>query len=79
VLINCRLKGVPAEGWGPIEDDTSHLRLWEFNSTDLDGRLVDVMQRHSASKQLTMPADAETIRQYSDPAFVLGGWVPVVE
>jgi pectinesterase len=79
VLINCRLKGVPAEGWGPIEDDTSRLHLWEFNSTDLDGHPVDVSQRHSASKQLTMPADAETIKEYSDPAFVLGGWTPVVD
>jgi pectin methylesterase-like acyl-CoA thioesterase len=79
VLINCRLKGVAAVGWGPIEDDTSHLHLWEFNSTDMDGRPVDVSQRHAASKQLTMAADAETVKEYSDPAFVLGGWRPVVE
>jgi pectinesterase len=79
VLINCKLKGVPPEGWGPIEDDTSHLHLWEFNSRDLDGRPVDVTRRHAASKQLTMPADAETMEEYSDPAFVLGGWTPVVE
>jgi hypothetical protein len=79
VLINCRLQGVAAVGWGPIEDDTSHLHLWEFNSTDMDGRPVDVSQRHAASKQLTMAADAETVKEYSDPAFVLGGWRPVVE
>ena len=41
VLINCHLKGVPAVGWGPLEDDTSHLHLWEFNSTDLDGKPID--------------------------------------
>jgi pectinesterase len=79
VLINCKLKGVPAEGWGPIEDDTSHLHLWEFNSTDLEGRRVDTSQRNAVSKQLTMPTDAETIKEYSDPAFVLGGWTPVVD
>jgi pectinesterase len=79
VLINCKLKGVPAEGWGPIEDDTSHLHLWEFNSTDLDGHPVDVTRRHAASKQLTLPVDAKTVKNYSDPAFVLGGWTPVVD
>jgi hypothetical protein len=26
-----------------------------------------------------MPADAEMIREYSDPAFVLGGWTPAVK
>src|SRR6202041_3066461 len=31
VLINCHLKGIPPNGWGPIEDETSHLNLWEFN------------------------------------------------
>ncbi len=79
VLINCHLKGIPAIGWGPIDDDTSHLHLWEFNSTDLDGHPIDVLQRHPVSKQLTMPQDAETIANYSNPAFVLGGWNPVVD
>ncbi len=76
VLINCRLKGIPDVGWGPIEDDTSHLHLWEFNSTDLDGHPVDTTQRHPVSRQLTMPKDAQIIADYSNPAFVLGGWTP---
>ena len=79
VLINCRLKGIPAIGWGPIDDATTHLHLWEFNSTDPDGHAIDVSQRHQVSKQLTMPQDAETIANYSNPAFVLGGWTPLVE
>ena len=79
VLINCHLKGIPAIGWGPIDDDTSHLHLWEFNSTDLDGHPIDTTQRHPVSKQLTTPQDAQTIANYSDPAFVLGGWAPVVD
>lgn len=79
VLIHCHLKGIPPAGWGPIEADTTHLHLWEFNSTDLDGHPIDVSQRHAASKQLTMPQDAKTIADYSNPAFVLGGWTPVVE
>jgi hypothetical protein len=78
VLINCRLKGVPAIGWGPIADDTSHLHLWEFNSTDLDGRPIDITQRHPVSRQLTATADAQTIANYSNPAYVLGGWTPVL-
>ena len=76
VLINCHLKGIPAIGWGPIEDDTSHLHLWEFNSTDLDGHPVDITQRHAVSKQLTMPQDSQIVADYSNPAFVLDGWNP---
>jgi pectin methylesterase-like acyl-CoA thioesterase len=79
VLINCRLTGLPPVGWGPIDDDPSHLHLWEFHSTDADGHPVDVTNRHPASRQLTQPQDAQTIANYSDPAFVLGGWTPVVD
>jgi hypothetical protein len=79
VLINCRMKGIAPEGWGPIETDTAHLHLGEFNSTDLDGRPMDMTERAAASKQLTLAQDAETIANYSKPAFVLGGWTPIVE
>ncbi len=79
VLINCRLKGIPPAGWGPIDGETSHIHFWEFHSTDADGHPIDVTQRHPASRQLTEPQDAQTIANYSDPAFVLGGWTPVVE
>ena len=79
VLINCRLKGIPAVGWGPIDADTSHIHFWEFNSTDLDGHAVDVTKRHPGSRQLVLPQDAQTIASYSNPAFVLDGWTPVVD
>jgi hypothetical protein len=79
VLINCRMKGIAPAGWGPIEADIAHLHLWEFSSTDLDGRPIDTTQRTVASKQLTLAQDAETIANYSKPTFVLGGWAPVVE
>ena len=79
VLINCRMKGIPPEGWGPLDGDTSRVRFWEFHSTDLDGHPVDTRQRHPASRQLAQPQDAEIIANYSRPAFVLGGWTPVVE
>jgi pectinesterase len=78
VLINCRLQGIPAEGWGPIDDDTSHIHFWEYHSTNLaDGQPVDVSKRHPVSRQLSMEKDATTIANYSDPAYVLGGWKPV--
>ena len=79
VLINCRLKGVAPVGWGPVEAEAEHLHLWESNSTDLDGRPIDTSQRAAASKQLALPQDAEIVANYSKPAFVLGGWTPVVE
>src|SRR5579864_2013110 len=79
VLINCRLKGIPPVGWGPIDDETSHIHFWEFHSTDADGHLIDVTERHPVSKQLREPQDAQIIANYSDPAFVLGGWTPVVD
>jgi pectinesterase len=79
VLINCRLNGIPPAGWGPIDDETSHIHFWEFNSTGADGHPVDVTARHPVSKQLTQPRDAQIIANYSDPAFVLGGWTPLVD
>ncbi len=79
VLLDCRLSGIPPAGWGPVEDETSHMHLWEFHSTDLEGRPIDVTQRHPVSRQLKEPEDARTIAQYRDPAFVLGGWTPVID
>jgi hypothetical protein len=79
VLIRCRLKGIAPVGWGPIEAETGHLHLWEFDSKDLDGNSIDTTQRQPASKQLTLPQDAQTIAEYSKPEFVLGGWAPIVE
>lgn len=78
VLIHCRLKDIPAAGWGPIDGETANIKFWEFHSTDLEGRPIDISQRHPASKQLTEPADAKTIADYRNPAFVLGGWSPVI-
>lgn len=82
VLINSKVSGVPPEGWGPIEDppgfDSSGVRFLEHNTMDMQGRPVDVSQRHPVSKQLTRPKDAKTIHDYSTPEFVLGGWKPIV-
>jgi uncharacterized repeat protein (TIGR02543 family) len=48
------------------------VRFWEYHSTDLTGAPLNVSQRIASSRQIT---DAEAI-QWSDPTFVLGGWVP---
>jgi len=79
VLIHCRLKGVPDVGWGPVDGDTTHIRFMEFGSTDLEGKPVDTTKRHQASRQLTLPKDSGLIANYSDPAFVLGGWNPLAD
>ena len=77
VLIDCALDGIDPAGWGPVGGDTSNIRYWEYNSTNLsDGTPVDVSQRHPASRQLTMEKDAAVIASYRDPAYVLGGWMP---
>jgi pectinesterase len=82
VLINSRMKGVPPEGWGPIEAapgfDSSNVRFWEFNTLDIEGRPIDVSRRHPLSKQLKRSQDAKSIVDYGTPEFVLNGWTPVV-
>ena len=47
-------------------------QFWEFQSTDLNGAPVDVSKRLPDSFQIS----ADQAKQWSDPAFVLGGWVP---
>lgn len=79
VLINCKMEGIRAEGWGQVADDPAGIRYWEYNSTNLtDSKPVDVTKRHPASKQLSREKDAAIIQQYSDPSFILKGWKPEV-
>jgi pectin methylesterase-like acyl-CoA thioesterase len=76
VLINAKLDGISPVGWGQMGGDTANMHYWEYNSTNLsDGTPVDVSQRKPESKQLTKERDAETIANYSTPAYVLG-WTP---
>ena len=78
VLIDARLEGISPVGWGAMGGDTSQMRYWEYNSTNLrDGTPVDVSQRKPESKQLTMPGDAATIANYRNPSWVLG-WTPAM-
>ncbi len=79
VLIGCALAGISPVGWGPVGGDTSNVHYWEYNSTNVsDGRPVDVRERHPVSRQLTMEKDARIIADYSNPAWVLGGWTPTM-
>jgi hypothetical protein len=49
-----------------------HVQFWEYGSVTPQGQPVDTSQRLACSQQLT----AAQAAQWSDPAFVLGGWVP---
>ena len=64
VLIDCALSGYFPVGWGEIGGDTSNVRYWEYNSTNLsDRKPVDVGRRHPASRQLTLEKDAKSNRR----------------
>ncbi|ODP38872.1 pectinesterase family protein [Sphingomonas turrisvirgatae] len=83
VLINTRMDGIAPEGWGPVQEDgatfsRANVRFWEFGSTDLEGRPIDMSKRHEIVRELKLPQDAKSIADYSNPAFVLGGWSPKV-
>jgi pectinesterase len=78
VLINAKLEGISPAGWGEMGGDTAHMHYWEYNSTNLgDGTRVDVSRRKPQSRQLTRERDADTIRNYSSPGYVLG-WTPAM-
>jgi hypothetical protein len=78
VLINAKLEGISPVGWGAMGGDTANMHYWEYNSVNLsDGKAVDVSVRKAESKQLTMDKDAQTIANYSNPAFALG-WTPTM-
>jgi pectinesterase len=75
VLLNCTLSGIRPEGWGPA-DEGGKVHFWEYNSRNPDGSPTDVSKRSPLSRQLNKDKDAKLISDYSNPAFVLGGWKP---
>ena len=75
VLLNCTLSGILPEGWGAV-DEGGNVHLWEYNSHTPDGSPVDISKRSPLSRQLDKVKDAKLISDYSNPAFVLGGWKP---
>lgn len=78
VLLDCTLcdsVGTVAwllQGGGP----PAGVHFWEYGSREPDGAPADVLWRAPFSRQLTEPADAALVSEYSNPAFVLGGWDP---
>jgi pectin methylesterase-like acyl-CoA thioesterase len=85
VLIDCVLgSSVKPVGWqlerNPPQDDgmtPRQVRFWEYRSHTAEGAPADVSQRAAFSRQLTLPDDAATVANYSDPVYVLGdGWNP---
>ena len=75
VLIDCRVKNIRPEGWSSIGEPTA--RMLEYNTRDLEtGRPVDTSRRHRYSRQLDAVKDAELIKNYRTPAYVLDGWTP---
>jgi hypothetical protein len=76
--INCQMgPHISAAGWTVTPTGTTAtdaLRFWEFGSTDLDGKVLDVSRRNPASRQLG-PAEAASLRNRTE---VLGGWDPTL-
>jgi pectin methylesterase-like acyl-CoA thioesterase len=63
---------IPA-GWLLNNSNTApNVQFWEYKSTDPNGAPVDITQRLNVSRQLS----AAEATQWSNPGFVLGGWVP---
>lgn len=88
VLLDCTLTdAVNPVGWllsgpkgtpqGELASKATNVHFWEYNSHTPDGKPIDASKRNPVSRQLTQDKDAETIKNYSDPVWVLGGeWNP---
>jgi pectin methylesterase-like acyl-CoA thioesterase/lysophospholipase L1-like esterase len=79
VLLDCTLtNAVSPVGWrldSPAEAPDIH--FWEYNSRDAQGNPIEESMRFAVSRRLAKEADAATIANYSNPAWVLGGnWNP---
>jgi pectin methylesterase-like acyl-CoA thioesterase len=71
--IDCELgPHISAAGWTVTGNAGSSLRFWEYQSRTPSGALVNVSQRHSASRQISA-SDAAMMR---DKSVILGGWNP---
>ncbi|HEX6275784.1 MAG TPA: pectinesterase family protein [Polyangiaceae bacterium] len=71
--VNCEMgPHIAPAGWTVTGTATSSLRFWEYQSRTPSGGMVNVSQRHSASRQLSA-SEAAMMR---DKTVVLGGWNP---
>jgi len=77
VYINCQMgPHILPVGWLLNNSNSApNVQFWEYGSTDLNGKPLDVSQRLNVSRQLT----ASEAAQWSDPKFVLSGWMPVLQ
>ena len=75
VIIDCLVRDLNPIGWSTIAMESQ--TMLEFNTRDADtGELVDTSQRAPLSRQLDAEKDAEILRNYRNPAYVLNGWDP---
>ena len=75
VMIDCKARNLLPAGWSSIGEPTAV--MLELDTRDLDsGEPVDVSARHPYSRQLDRKKDAELIKNYRTPSYVLGGWTP---
>ena len=75
VVIDCKVKNLAPTGWGVIGEPSA--TMLEYNTRDMmTGQLVDTLRRAPYSRQLDAEKDADLIRCYRNPAFVLKGWNP---
>jgi pectin methylesterase-like acyl-CoA thioesterase len=74
VYINCPMGShvAPAAWLLNNSNAAPNVSFWEYGTTDLNGGPVDLSQRLNVSRQLS----AQEAAQWSDPGYVLGGWVP---
>jgi pectin methylesterase-like acyl-CoA thioesterase len=74
--INCQMSSaIVAKGWTITPAGTTatgNLRFWEYQSTDANGKALNVSGRDPGSKQI----DANTAAMMRDKATVLAGWNP---
>jgi pectin methylesterase-like acyl-CoA thioesterase len=79
VLMDCTLAGAVSDvGWrfDGASSAAGDAHFWEYGSHTPAGGPVDTSKRFAASRRLTLPDDAELIKNYADPQWVLGGWSP---
>lgn len=78
-LIDCTLGAAVSPVAWKLDGSTvaPNVHFWEFNSHTAAGESVDTTGRLAVSRQLKEPEDSATIKQYTDPTFVLGNdWNP---
>ena len=81
VLLDCVLTdAVGAIAWRLDQStEAPNVHFWEYHSHSPNGAPVDTSRRLAIARQLKLPDDQDTIANYGDPKFVLGGqWTPAL-